>query len=111
MRSIPLAVVLAALVSTGCEEPPPNQPEGERCSMVLPDYQRCRPPLYCHPPSGIRSFVRSEAGPVGLCKRYLAEGENCASGAADCEPGLDCERQSGVCRPSSGISHDKHVEQ
>lgn len=78
--------------------------------MVLPDYQRCKPPLYCHPPSGIRAFVRSKAGPVGICRRYVEEGERCAGGDAECAPGLICERQSGNCRQSSGISHDQRGE-
>ena len=103
-----LAVVLLSAV--GCDEPPPEQPEGERCSMAHGEFDRCMPPLYCRPPTGVRKLFPSKAGPVGLCTRYLREGEGCARAAADCEPGLFCEKQSGICRHSSGVSREKRGE-
>lgn len=110
MRSLVPVLVLVVLASVGCDEPQPKQPEGERCSLAHREFDRCVSGLYCRPPVGMEKLFASRAGPVGTCTHYLKEGEHCDREAADCEPGLACERQSGVCRYSSGISREKRGE-
>lgn len=110
LRSPRFALALVLFAAVACDEPPPKQPEGERCSMAHGQFDRCMPPLYCSPPTGLRTLFPSKAGPVGLCMRYLKEGEGCARTPAVCEPGLFCEKQAGVCRYSSGVSHEKRGE-
>ena len=72
--------------------------------MAHGEYDRCKSPFYCSEPRGIENLFRSKNGAIGTCRAYLEEGAGRARAAAECAPGLKCEKRSGVCRNIDDVS-------